>query len=240
MRLAPLPRIPHFLVFLILSHEAEYHKWVFIMGVLLLLGTSCFLTAYLLIGTASLTLPPDPLDNPGSLTLTSPTNVSVDGSPEECTSSLIWTGSTAYDAEFTQSCYQAWTEFLSTDLIRYKTSEFEFLYQGVSPMYPNLPKMITPRRYVQGESTVLIGCQITSLIKCYSDSCTLVIANLVDLPRGILPKEPPGPFPRSDMASYHDFRAPLTALRAFCLGQKKKSGWAVAGKSPFTSNMSPV
>ena len=210
------------------------------MGVLFLLGTSCFLTAYLRIGTASLTLPSKPLDSPGSLTITSPINASDTFSPEECTSSLIWTGSTTYDADFTQSCYQAWTDFLSTDFIRHKGSEFEFLYQGVLPMYPNLPKMITPRRYVQGESRLFIGCQITSLIKRHLDSCTLVIANLVDLPRGILPREPPGPFPRSDMASYQDFRGPLTSLRSFCLGQKKKSGWAVAGKSPFTSNMGPA
>ena len=200
------------------------------MGGLLLLGTFCFLTAYLLTGTASLTLPPTPLDSPRSLTITSPINASVAVSPEECTSSLIWTGSTAYDKDFTQSCYQAWIIFLNTDLFKHKSEAFEFLYQGVSPAYPNLPKMITPRRYIQGKSKVLIGCHVTSLIKLHLESCTLLIANLVDLPRGILPKEPPGPFQRSDIARYQDFRGPLTGLRSFCLGMMKKSGWTLAGK----------
>ena len=200
------------------------------MGVLLLLGTSCFLTAYLLIGTASLTLPPNPLDSPALLIITSPMNASVTARPEQCTSSLIWTGSTTYDADFTQSCYRAWVTFLSTDFFKHREQEFEFLHQGVSPAYPDLQKMTTPRRYIQGESTVFIGCQVTSLIKRHLDSCTLLIASLVDLPRGILPQEPPGPFQRSDVARYRDFRGPLIGLRSFCLGQKKMSGWTVAGK----------
>ena len=200
------------------------------MGLLSLLGTSRFLIAYLLLGTASLTLPVNPLENPGSLSIATPLNVSDPIGSEQCTSSLIWTGSTTYDHEFTQSCYEAWTTFLHGDMLTYMGTEFEFLYQGVSPSYPSLPKMSTPRRYIQGESTVRIGRQVTSLIMCYLDSCTLVIANLVDLPRGILPNEPPGPFPRSDIAKYLDFRGPLTGVRSFCLGQKKKSGWTVAGK----------
>ena len=129
------------------------------MGVLSLLEISCFLTAYLLIGTDSLTLPLNPLDSPGSLTITSPINASIAVSPDQCTSSLIWTGSTVYDAGFTQACYQAWSTFLSTDLFKYKGAEFEFLYQGVSPSYPNIPAMITPRRYIQGKSTIHIGYQ---------------------------------------------------------------------------------
>ena len=200
------------------------------MGVLSLLGASCWLTAYLLIGTDSLTPPLNPLDSPGSLTITSPINASVTFGPDQCTSSLIWTGSTVYDAQFTQSCYQAWNTFITTDLSKYRGAKFEFLYQGVSPSYPNIPKMITPRRYIQGESTIHIGYQCNSLIMRYLDSCTLVIANLVDLPRGILPNEPPGPFPRSDVARYLDFRGPLTGVRSYCLGRKKKSGWTVAGK----------
>lgn len=119
------------------------------MGLLLLLGSCCFLAAYFLIGTNSLALPLDPPDNPSLLTITSPVNASAIG-PEQCTSSLIWTGSTAYDHTFTQACYQAWTTFLETDMFQYKATEFEFLYQGASSMYPSLPTMITPRRYIQG------------------------------------------------------------------------------------------
>lgn len=212
------------------SHEAKCGKRIFIMGVLSLLGNSCFLIACLLTGTDGLTLPLNPLDNPGSLTITSPINTSSTIGPEQCTSSLIWTGNTAYDAEFAQSCYQAWSIFLRTDMFTYKGTEFEFLYQGVQPSYPTLPKMTTPRRYIQGESTLHIVCPVTSLIKQYLDACTLVIANLVDLPSGILPNERPGPFPRSDVARYLDFRGPLTGVRSYCLGKKKKSGWTVAGK----------
>ena len=197
------------------------------MGVLSLLGTSCFFTAYLFVGTATLTVP---LDTPSSLTITSPINASDSVGPDQCTSSLIWTGSTKYDNVFTHSCYVAWTTFLNTDLFKYKGAEFEFLYRGVSPSYPNIPKMTTPRRYIESESTVHIGGQVTLLIMRYPDSCTIVIANLVDLPRGILPTEPPGPYPRSDIARYLDFRGPLTGVRSYCLGRKKKSGWTVAGK----------
>ena len=200
------------------------------MGVYSLLGTPCFLAAYLLVGAVSLTLPANPLDSPGSLTITSPLNASDAIGQDQCTSSLIWTGSTKYNAEFTHSCYKAWTTFLNTDLFIYKGTEFEFLYQGVSASYPNLPKMITPRRYIESESTIHIDCQVTSLIKRCLDSCTIVIANLADLPRGILPREPPGPFPRSDVARYLDFRGPLTGVRSYCLGKLKKSGWTVTGK----------
>ena len=200
------------------------------MGALSLLGNTCLLIACLLTGTNGLTLPLNSPDNPGSLTITSPINATDPTGPEQCTSSLIWTGSTAYDAEFTQACYKAWTTFLRTDMSKYKSTEFEFHYQGVSRSYPNLPTMTTPRRYIQGKSTFHIGCQVTWLTNRYLDSCTLVIANLVDLPRGILPNEPPGPFPRSDVAKYLDFRGPLIGVRSECLGRKKQSGWTVAGK----------
>ena len=135
------------------------------MGALSLLVSSCFLIACLLTGTDGLTLPLNQPDNPGSLTISIPTNTSAHFGPEQCTSSLIWTGNTAYDTEFTQSCYQAWSTFLRTDMFEYRATEFEFLYQGASASYPNLPKMITPRRYIQGGSTFHIGCQVTSLIE---------------------------------------------------------------------------
>ena len=126
-------------------------------AVLSFLGTSCFLIAYLFIGTASLTLPVNPLDNPDSLTIASPINASDAITAQQCTSSLIWTGNTAYDTQFTHSCYEAWNMFVTTDMLTYKTTEFEFSYQGVQSSYPDLPKMNTPRRYIHGESTPHIG-----------------------------------------------------------------------------------
>ena len=63
-----------------------------------------------------------------------------------------------------------------------------------------------------------------------SDTCTLAIADIADLPRGILPNEPPGPFPRSDLARFNDIRSSFVAVRAGCLGRRKELGWAVTGK----------
>lgn len=124
------------------------------MGVLVILGIFCFHTVYLTIGTAALTLPLDQaLDSPGSLTTIS-LNVSNPAAKEVCTSSLIWTGSRGYDAGFTNDCYQAWRKFLATDFTKYRSTDYEFLQQGVTPSHLGVPKMATPRRYVASDSTV--------------------------------------------------------------------------------------
>lgn len=62
------------------------------------------------------------------------------------------------------------------------------------------------------------------------DTCTIAIVNLADVPAGILPDEPPGPFPRSDLARFGDFRSSMHAVRTGCVGRRKETGWAVAGK----------
>lgn len=122
------------------------------MGALFLLEVFCFLTVYLTISTAGLTLPLNQaLDSPGSLTTTS-LNVSNADALPRCTGSLIWTGSTGYDAQFTENCYRAWRIFFMADFRVHKNAEFEFLQQGVTASYPGLPKMATPRRYVMSES----------------------------------------------------------------------------------------
>ena len=200
------------------------------MGVLSLLGMSSFFTPYLINGSAGLALPPNQvLDSPNSLTLTTP-NVSDQRGVEACTSSLIWTGSTGYDAAFTEDCYHAQRKFQMTDLIMHRGAQYEFLMQGVTPGFPGKPKMATPRRYVESESTFHLECKLIPLTRRCPDSCTLAIANLADIPSGILPDEPPGPFPRSDLARFTDIRLSMVAVRAGCLGKKRKSGWAVVGK----------
>lgn len=200
------------------------------MGVLSLLGISSFLTPYLISGSAGFALPLNQeLDSPNSLTITSP-NVSAPRGVELCTSSLIWTGSTGYDAAFTEDCYHAQREFQMTDLKTYRALQYEFLMQGVKPVFPGIPKMATPRRYVKSESTFHLECKLIPLTRRCSDSCTLAIANLADIPSGILPEEPPGPFPRSDLARFNDIRLSMIAVRAGCLGKKNKSGWAIVGK----------
>ena len=122
------------------------------MGVLSLVGISSFLTPYLISGSSGLALPPNQvLDSPNSLTITTP-NMSDEIGVEVCTSSLIWTGSTGYDAAFTEDCYHAQREFQITDLITYRSLQYEFLMQGVTPVFPGKLKMATPRRYVKSES----------------------------------------------------------------------------------------
>lgn len=129
----------------------------------LLLEVFFFLAVYMIIGTAGLTLPlsqaPDSL---GSLATVS-ANVSEAVSRELCTSSLIWTGSTSYDAEFTTNCFEAWRTFLDTDYLKYRTKEFEFLQRGATPSYPKLPKMATPRRYISSESKAYLQDRFMSL-----------------------------------------------------------------------------
>ena len=200
------------------------------MGVLFLLVVSTFLTSYLIRGSAGLALPLNQvLDSPNSLTITS-LNVSDPEEGELCTSSLIWTGNTGFDAAFTEDCYQAQRKFQLTDLTMYKGLQFEFLMRGVTPAFSGTPKMATPRRYITSESTVHLGCKLISLTRRCPDSCTLAIANVADIPRGILPDEPPGPFPRSDLARFSQIRNSMILVRSGCLGRKKKSGWAVVGK----------
>ena len=41
--------------------------------------------------------------------------------------------------------------------------------------------------------------------------------------------EPPGPFPRSDLGSFSDFRRPIIAVRSNCVIRKQVVGWAVTG-----------
>ena len=122
------------------------------MGILFLFKVLCFVTVYLTSGTAGLPLN-QALDSPGSLT-----NISLSVSDsvvrELCTPSLIWSGSTGYDFELTNDCSQAWRTFLRTDFMQYKTTEFEFLQQGVMPSHPGIPQMATPRRYIKSQSTV--------------------------------------------------------------------------------------
>lgn len=123
----------------------------------------CFIVVYVTIGTAGLILPLYQASNsPSSLTNVS-VNVSDPPAMELCTSSLIWTGNTGYDHEFTDNCFQAWRVFLGTDLVRYKGGEFEFLQQGVTPSHPGVPKMATPRRYIKSGSTAQFDDEIMPL-----------------------------------------------------------------------------
>lgn len=210
MRLASFPQIPMF-SFPIFAHVEVHVVETQSMGALSMLRFFCLLTVYLTIGIAGLTLPLNQaVDSPGSLTMVSP-NVTDPNTVALCTSSLIWTGSTGYDYEFTNDCYQAWQTFLQTDFASYKSIKFEFLHQGLTPAYPGVRKMATPRRYIK-------------------NSCTIAIANIADIPKGILPNEPPGPFPLSDLGRFSDFRLPISVVRAGCLGEKKELGWAVTGK----------
>ena len=123
------------------------------MGVISFFRICCFLTVYLLTGIVSLTLPVNPPGSPGSLSTLSP-NASNPIMTEQCTSSLIWTGSTAYDAQFMAACYQAWRIYLTGDLLKYTSTEFEFLQKGYSPSFLGKPTMTTPRRYVKRESSI--------------------------------------------------------------------------------------
>ena len=112
----------------------------------------CFATVYLTIRTAGLSLPlSQAVDSPGPLTTVS-LNVSNPAPVGLCTSSLIWTGRTAFDAELTQNCYQAWRTFMATDVATYKNTEFEFLQPGDEGSHPRVPKMVSPRRYISSES----------------------------------------------------------------------------------------
>lgn len=133
------------------------------MGVPFFLEIICFLTVYLTIGTAGLTLPLNQeLDSPGLPSLVS-LNVSDVPVRVLCTSSLIWTGSTGYDSKFTDDCYQAWRIFLGSDFALYKSDELEFLQRGVTPSHSGVPKMATPRRYIMSESLVHPEDQVMSL-----------------------------------------------------------------------------
>ena len=199
------------------------------MGLLSLHKISCFLTAYLITSAAGLALPLNHALRSSDSLDTVFSNVSNPNMVEMCTSSLMWIGGTSYDYIFTDNCYQAWKTFLATDMVTHMSTEFEFLQQGVTPSFPGIPKMATPRRYVKGESTIHPECMITSLTRRCPDSCTLAIVNIVDVPNGILPVEPPGPFPRSDLGRFSEIRKPMIAVRAGCLGRRKEAGWAIAG-----------
>ena len=133
------------------------------MGAISLLLPYVFI-AYLLTSTASPTLPVNQAPgDPISLTTTY-ANASNTKGRELCTSSLMWAGSTGYDAEFSTDCYQAWRKFLQKDVLEYKEENFEFLLQGASPSYPEIPKMATPRRYIKGELSLQIVYQVTALM----------------------------------------------------------------------------
>ena len=122
------------------------------MGVFSLFKNIYFLSAYLISGSRGLTLASDrALGSPDSL-LTVPINVSLSHSEELCTDSLIWTGSTGFDAEFTDDCYNAWSTFLMTDFSTSKGTIFEFSHQGVPSSFPGMAQMATPRRYIKSES----------------------------------------------------------------------------------------
>ena len=134
------------------------------MAVFSLLKAFCFLTCSLTVGIAALTLPLNQaLDGLDSLT-TVPLNASNPVAVEAlCTSSLLWVGSTSCDSQLTTDCYLAWKSFV-TELAEYKSTQFEFLQQGVTPSYPGSVKMATPRRYINSESTVHVGDKVMSLI----------------------------------------------------------------------------
>ena len=205
------------------------------MGFLPFLQIFCFLTFYLTFGTTGLTLPPTQAIGDSASLTTVAFNASFSTPQELCTPSLIWTGNMDHTAAFTDNCFRAWKVFLLGDLKTYKGVAFEFLKQGVLPSFSSLPKMATPRRYIKSESTVRLERNITSLTMGRLGTCTLAIANIADIPKGILPNEPPGPFPRSDWADFSDFRSPMMAVRAGCLGRRKQLGWAVSGKSILSS-----
>ena len=52
---------------------------------------------------------------------------------------------------------------------------------------------------------------------------------MAEVPRGILPMEPPGPFPRSDLGTFSDFRRPIIAVRSNCVIKENRVGWAMTG-----------
>ncbi|KAM0794857.1 hypothetical protein BDR22DRAFT_639213 [Usnea florida] len=168
------------------------------------------LDAFFFIGAAGLTLPPNQeINAPDSLT-----TVSVNGSnPSDnqiCTSSFIWIGSAGPPHEFEEDCYQAWQDFLTTDFTTYKHKRFEFSQLGLTDAWPGIPKMTTPRRYIR-------------------NSCTIALVTIAEVPGGVLPMEPPGPFPRSDLGSFSDFRRPIIAVRGNCVIRRQLVGWAVTG-----------
>lgn len=147
----PIPSFFHSSTF-----QAAFHGKPLIMAIFSLLMAFCFLTGYLTVGIASLTLPLNQgLDSIDSLTTLS-LNVSSPAVQEFCTSSLIWVGSTSCDSQLTTDCFLAWKSFM-TDFAEYKNVQFEFLQQGVTPAYPGLVKMATPRRYINSESTLHVG-----------------------------------------------------------------------------------
>ena len=202
----------------------------FIMGVASLLELSFLLTAYLSTGATSLTLPLNqafgrPVSPTTTLLNTSDLTVA-----EKCTNSPLWTGGSDYGRDFADYCLQAYRIFLFTDARIYSGIEFEFLQPGAAPSFPNLPKMATPRRYVKGESTVLLEFSVILLTMRCLGSCTIAIVNIVDIPRGILPAQSSEPVPRSDVGQFGDFKNSMTALRRRCVGEEKQAGWAVAGK----------
>lgn len=200
------------------------------MRVFFSLESFCLLTLCWTLGAAGLTLPPNQaIDSPGSLTMQS-LNTTNPPAVELCTSSLIWTGGTGYDYELTDDCFQAWQTFLHTDLATHMSAEFEFAQQGLAPAHPGIPYMATPRRYIKSESTEHLVDNFMSLITRRPGSCTIAIANIADIPRGILPNQSPGPFPRSDLGRFADFRLPISTVRANCLGRRKMLGWAAVGK----------
>ena len=204
------------------------------MGVFSLLKAFCFLTCYLTVGIAALTLPLNQaVDSTDSLTTLS-LNVSSPAVQELCTSSLLWVGSTSCDSQLITACFLAW-KLVETDFTRHKNAQFEFLQQGATPSHPASVKMATPRRYVNSESTVPVGDKVMWLIIRWPDLCTITIANLADIPRGILPSQPPGPFPWSDLARFSDFRNTILAVRAGCLGRRKEVGWAVTGTQTLST-----
>ena len=220
----PYSRPPHILTSTYIFQKAH------IMVVLSFLEILCLFSVYLIRGAVSIALPPNQvLDDPGSLTIV-PANASFSKLEELCTNSLIWKGGTKYDNEFSSHCFQAWQTFLSTDMAKYKGLDFEFLHQGAPPSFSGIPKVATPRRYVNSESNLHLEGLTGSLTNHCLDSCTIAIANMADIPKGILPDQPPGPFPKSDVGRFHDLRASIKAVRLGCLARKQASGYAIAGK----------
>lgn len=209
--------------------QAACHGKPLIMAVSPLLKAFCFVTGCLTVGIAGLTLPLDPgLDSPDSLTTVSLNESNHPAVEGLCTSSLLWVGSTSIGSQLTTDCFLAWKLFLK-DFSIYKNIQFEFLQQGATASYPGTVKMATPRRYINSESNIHVGTKIVWLIMRRLDLCTIAIVNLADIPRGILPSQPPGPFPRSDLGRFTDFRTAIVAVRAGCLGRRKEVGWAVSG-----------
>ena len=143
------------------------------MGVSCLTEIFYLITVYLTIGTAGRSLPLyQAFDSPSSLTTVS-VNATDPATTESCTSSLMWTGRTVYDTVFSEDCFQAWRIFLSTDYTNYRTKEFEFVQQGITPFQSHVPKMATPRRYIKSGSLAHLDDKIMPLTRPDQDHAQL-------------------------------------------------------------------